>query len=77
MTQGGEFVGIPQGLSLYHKYEALYLALLRHRCHKDGLRLDDEALATQFRLHLHRGIGYLAADRNVQSLADLMRRIAP
>jgi DNA sulfur modification protein DndE len=57
------------------KYEALYLALLRQRCHKDGLGLDDETLATQFRLHLHRGIGYLAADRDIRSLGDLMRKI--
>lgn len=59
------------------KYEALYLALLRHRCQLDGLGLDDETLATQFRLHLHRGIGYLAADRNTRSLANLMQKIAP
>jgi DNA sulfur modification protein DndE len=58
-------------------YETLYLALLRHRCQMDGLALDDETLATQFRLHLHRGIAYLAADRNIRSLADLMRRIVP
>ena len=58
------------------KYEALYLALLRHRCRKDGLGLDDETLASQFRLHLHRGIGYLAADREIQSVTHLIRKIA-
>jgi DNA sulfur modification protein DndE len=59
------------------KYESLYLALLRRRCHEDGLGLDDETLAIQFRLHLHGGIGYLAACRDIRSLADLVRRIAP
>ena len=32
------------------KYESVYLALLRPRCHKDGLGLDDETLATRMRL---------------------------
>ncbi len=51
------------------------LSLLRHCCHKDGVGLDDETLATQFRLHLHRGIGYLAADRDIRSLGGLMRKV--
>ncbi|TLG01816.1 DNA sulfur modification protein DndE [Nocardia cyriacigeorgica] len=51
---------------------ALYWALLRHRCHTDGLPLDDETLAQQFRLHLHRGIGYLVGDRQVRNIADLV-----
>ncbi len=57
------------------KYEALYLALLRQRCHKDGLGVEDETLVTQFRLHLHRGIGYLAGDRDIRGLGDLMGKI--
>lgn len=40
-------------------------ALLRVRCHADGLPLDEETLALQFRLHLHRGIGYLVGDPRV------------
>ncbi|MFE9788917.1 DNA sulfur modification protein DndE [Nocardia salmonicida] len=51
---------------------ALYWALLRHRCHTDGLPLDEETLAQQFRLHLHRGIGYLIGDRHVRNIADLV-----
>jgi len=39
----------------------LYLALLKERCAGDGLGTSDEVLGRQFRLHLHRGIGYLAA----------------
>jgi DNA sulfur modification protein DndE len=55
-------------------YADVYLALLRERCRQDGLEVTDETLATQFRLHLHRGIGYLAADKRLRSIAALYRR---
>ncbi|MFG2047346.1 DNA sulfur modification protein DndE [Micromonospora sp. NPDC048935] len=51
---------------------SLLWALLRVRCHRDGIPLDDENLAQQFRLHLHRGIGYLAGDRQLRTIADLI-----
>jgi DNA sulfur modification protein DndE len=44
-------------------------ALLLMRCHNDGLPLDEETLATQFRLHLHRGIAYLVGDTRVTDVA--------
>jgi DNA sulfur modification protein DndE len=47
-------------------------ALLRQRCHADALPLDDETLAAQFRLHLHRGIGYLVGDPRVTDIAGLV-----
>jgi DNA sulfur modification protein DndE len=37
----------------------ILLIALKQRCHNDGLGGDKETLANQFRLHLHRGIGYL------------------
>jgi DNA sulfur modification protein DndE len=46
-------------------------ALLRQRCHRDGLALDDDTLATQFRLHLHRGVGYLVGDPRVTGIVGL------
>jgi DNA sulfur modification protein DndE len=55
-------------------YEEVYLGLLRQRCQRDGLGLSDEVLATQFRLHLHRGIAYLAADKQLKSIANLCTR---
>lgn len=55
--------------------QEIYLALLKERCLQDGLPVDEETLAYQFRLHLHRGIGYLAADRNLRSIAGLWRRV--
>jgi DNA sulfur modification protein DndE len=51
----------------------LYLALIKERCQRDGLGTAEEVLARQFRLHLHRGIGYLAAPQIVRSIADLVR----
>ncbi len=49
------------------RHHEVYLALLRARCLADGRPLDDESLATQFRLHLHRGIAYLAADKSLRT----------
>jgi DNA sulfur modification protein DndE len=46
-------------------------ALLRYRCHQDGLGLDEETLGQQFRLHLHRGVGYLFGDPRVTDIAGL------
>jgi DNA sulfur modification protein DndE len=55
----------------------LYLALLKERCVLDGLGTTDEVLARQFRLHLHRGIAYLATPHTIRSLADLVRLVVP
>jgi DNA sulfur modification protein DndE len=45
---------------------------LRQRCHNDGLGTDEKTLAQQFRLHLHRGIGYLVGDSNLKSIDNLI-----
>ncbi len=50
----------------------LLLIALKQRCHNDGLATDPETLATQLRLHLHRGIGYLAGDANLKRIEDLI-----
>jgi DNA sulfur modification protein DndE len=50
----------------------ILLIALKQRCHNDGLGGDKEILATQFRLHLHRGIGYLAGDPNIKKIEDLI-----
>lgn len=57
-------------------HHEIYHALLKERCHADGLGTSNEILATQFRLHLHRGIGYLVADRQFKSVAALAERAA-
>lgn len=49
-----------------------FVALLKQRCQKDDLPIDNASLANQFRLHLHRGIAYLAGEREIRSIADLI-----
>ena len=56
-------------------HQDIYLALLKERCKRDGLGTDNEVLASQFRLHLHRGISYLAAERNIKNISGLVRRL--
>lgn len=52
----------------------VYVALLRERVRRNGLTLGDDVLAEQFLLHLHRGISYLAGDRDRRSIAGLLGR---
>lgn len=59
------------------QYHEAYWAVLKERCVRDGLATDDETLNDQFRLHLHRGLAYLAADRRLRSITDLVRRAIP
>lgn len=55
------------------EYHELYFALLRERCILDGIDIhDDAAVNRQFRLHLHRGIGYMATPNRIRSTADLV-----
>ncbi|WP_013324702.1 DNA sulfur modification protein DndE [Gloeothece verrucosa] len=48
------------------------LIALKMRCYNDGLGTDQETLAHQFRLHLHRGIGYLAGDMTIKKIENLI-----
>ncbi len=50
----------------------LYLALLKQRCLRDRVDISPESLSRQFRLHLHRGIGYLATPNRIKSISDLV-----
>ncbi|MEB3278897.1 MAG: DNA sulfur modification protein DndE [Lyngbya sp.] len=50
----------------------LFLVALKRRCWQDGLGTDRQTLAEQLRLHLHRGIGYLAGDHQVEGIEDLI-----
>ncbi len=50
----------------------LLMAALKVRCLHDNIPLDDETLEKQFRLHLYRGIGYLATQGKVKSIMDMM-----
>jgi DNA sulfur modification protein DndE len=57
-TFGGEFAGI-------------YLGLLRQRCLSEGLDPTDAELTKQARLHVFRGLGYLAS-KKPDSISDLV-----
>ncbi|MFW6358070.1 MAG: DNA sulfur modification protein DndE [Chroococcales cyanobacterium] len=50
----------------------MLLIALKQRCYNDGLPMDKETLSHQFRLHLHRGIGYLAGDLNLKGIENLV-----
>ena len=57
------------------EYQALYFALLKERCTKDGFDCSLPALNHQFKLHLHRGITILTNDRSVRNIAGLFHKI--
>ena len=50
----------------------LYLAMVKERCAHDGMGTDGDTVGWQFRLHLHRGIAYLAANRKLRGIEDLV-----
>lgn len=54
------------------RYADLYMALLKERCVRDGFGTDTDVLAQQFRLHLHRGISYLAGNKELRKIEDLV-----
>jgi DNA sulfur modification protein DndE len=41
------------------------------------LNTDDETVAEQFKLHLHRGIGYLFGDKSIKDIGALVGLAAP
>src|SRR5271169_5899480 len=53
-------------------YQELMDALLKVRCARDGWDCDETNLATAFRLHLHRGIAFLAAKRDIRNVVDFL-----
>jgi hypothetical protein len=46
--------------------------LLDHGSDRRGASVASYWLLRQFRLHLHRGIGYLAAPNRIRGIADLV-----
>ncbi len=54
------------------RYAEVYLALLKERCVRDGFGTDPETLAQQLRLHMHRGISYLAANKSLKKIDNLI-----
>ena len=55
----------------------VYAALVRQRCEEDGGGpADPAALAAALHRHLHRGVGYLAGDRGITGVEDLIVKAA-
>ena len=57
--------------TLTGQWDALFVALIKERCYRDDLPLDDEGLADQFRAHVNRGV--LLLYKRVRSLNDLIQ----
>jgi DNA sulfur modification protein DndE len=57
--------------TLTGQWDPLFVALIKERCHRDGLSLDDEALADHFCAHIDRGV--LLLYKRVRTLNDLAR----
>lgn len=54
-------------------WDSLFVAMIKERCKQDGLSLDDEVLAAQFRAHVNRGVLLLYKRiRNLTDLAELL-----
>jgi DNA sulfur modification protein DndE len=50
-------------------WDKLFVALIKERCKQDGLPVNDEAVAEQFKAHVNRGV--LLLYKRVKSLNDL------
>ena len=59
------------------RYADVYLALLKERCVRDGFGTEADMLSQQLRLHMHRGISYLAADKSLKKIDNLIALAAP
>ncbi|MGW2933532.1 DNA sulfur modification protein DndE [Streptomyces sp. NPDC001156] len=55
----------------------LYLALLKQRCVAIGEEPTDENVARILTVHLHRGIGYLGADKEMATIEGLVGAVVP
>ena len=53
------------------EWHELYLAVLKERCARHGMDTSPDTLNRQFRLHLHRGISYLATPNKIRSISNL------
>ena len=55
------------------EYDQLLFHLLVERCLNDGLATDAQSLVHQLKLHLHRGIGYLAVRGKIADIRNLLQ----
>lgn len=48
------------------------LCLLKSRCKKDGITLDESSCGVYLRSHIQRGLCYLTADKRIQNVGSLV-----
>lgn len=53
-------------------FSDILILALRQRCYDDRLETSPAVWSEQFRLHLHRGIGYLAGDPHIRKIEHLV-----
>lgn len=58
------------------EYADIYYGVLKERCLQDGLKLDSHTLSEQFKLHLHRGISYMAGNKKIKETKDLVSLVS-
>ena len=59
------------------QYGDLYLALLKQRCVAIGEEPTDDNIQRLLTVHLHRGIGYLGADKQMATIEGLVGAVVP
>jgi DNA sulfur modification protein DndE len=57
------------------QHAEVYFALLMQRCKKDGLKLSANVLNEQFKLHIHRGITFLANNPKLTNISMLFKKL--
>ncbi len=57
------------------QHAEVYFALLVQRCKNDGLKLSANVLNEQFKLHIHRGIAFLANNPRLTNISMLFKKI--
>jgi DNA sulfur modification protein DndE len=59
------------------EFSDVFSALITVRARTDGLGTEPEAIAQCLRLHLHRGLGYLASGKDVNTIDKFFGRWLP
>jgi DNA sulfur modification protein DndE len=54
------------------EYHEIYNALIKAWCTRHNLPTDEYSLIKYFKLHLNRGIAYLAGTNHIKSIDDLI-----
>jgi DNA sulfur modification protein DndE len=73
VTDRGDWSNVEMSWATFAGPQAgLYSALVWARCDQDGLELNLEIVAEQFRLHLHRGLMNLVSREETRTLAGFV-----